>query len=115
MAIDSTVELYAPTITYASDGTPKKAWDYTSPNDTFTADVQPKSLNEAQIKEWGIDISSQDAKAVFDFNYNESSVASSCWKIADRARIDGDNIYRIMAVNPWGTHIEAILVPLVGT
>jgi hypothetical protein len=115
MAIDSTVELYAPTITYASDGTPKKAWVYTSPNDTFTADVQPKSLNEAQIKEWGIDISSQDSKAAYDFNYNESNMTGSYWQIANRARIDGDKLYRIMAVNPWGTHIECVLCPLVGT
>jgi hypothetical protein len=115
MAIDSTVELYAPTESRASDGTLIKTWVYTSPNDTFTADVQPKSLNEAQIKEWGIDISSQDAKAVYDFNYNESNVDTSYWKIANRARVDGGQIYRIMAVNQWNSHYECILIPLVGT
>ena len=109
MAIDSTIELYEPTITRAADGTPIKTWVYASPNDTITADVQPKGLSQAQIALWGLNIQEQDAKAVYDFSF------SAYWQIANRARVDGSQLYRIMSVNQWPSHVEALLVPLSGT
>jgi hypothetical protein len=109
MATDSTVDLYTPVESRAADGTVIKTWDYSSPNDSIIADVQPKTLTDAQLKEWGLDISQQAAKKVFDFSF------SSYWAIPNHARVDGDKLYRILAVNPWGAHLECLLVPLVGS
>jgi len=108
MAIDSTIELYEPTSSRAADGTIKKIWVYTSPSDTIIADVQPKGLTQAQIALWGLNVQEQDAKVVYDFSF------SPYWVVGNRARVDGVQLYRILAVNIWNTHIEAISVPLVG-
>jgi hypothetical protein len=130
MALDSTVELFAPIPGRASDGTLKPVWEYTGlfggvwddaapwddtkiwydgANATITADVQPKALNEVELQTWGDDISKQDAKVVYDFSFNPY------WAVLNRARVDGDKLYKIMSVNSWNTHIEALLAPLVGT
>jgi hypothetical protein len=109
MAIDSTVELYAPTKSRADDGTIKTAWVYSSPNDVIIADVQPKGLTQAQIQLWGIDVSAQDAKVAYDFSF------STYWVVANRARVDGDKLYKIMSVNLWNSHVECLLIPLVGS
>lgn len=108
MAIDSTVELYDSIDTIADDGTIINTWNYALPNDTFICDVQPKGLTDANIKLWGLDITAQDAKSVFDFD------CSPYWNVANHARVDGDKIYRIMEVNLWNSHVEATLIPLVG-
>ena len=109
MAIDSTVELYAPTTGRASDGTLKPTWNYASPNATIVADVQPKGLTQAQIALWGLNVQEQDAKVVYDFSF------STYWVVANRARVDGDKLYKIMSVNLWNSHVECILIPLVGS
>jgi len=108
MAINSTVDLYAPSETRAADGTLQPNYNYSVPSDTITADVQPKTLNEMELKLWGIDIQKQAARNVYDFSF------SPYWIVGGRARVDGTNLYRIMAVNPYNTHIEAVIVPLVG-
>jgi hypothetical protein len=108
MAIDSTVELFSSSDSIAPDGTPRNSWNYTTPNDTIIADVQPKGLADATIKTWGLDITLQDAKSVFDFSM------SPFWQVSNRARVDGDKIYRILEVNMWNSHVEATLIPLVG-
>mgnify|MGYP003589771507 CR=1 FL=1 len=109
--IDSVVEIFVPTTTKTSDGTLKKVWAYTSggaANATIVADVQPKSLSEAQLKQWGLSTLSQDAKVVYDFNDNPY------FALLNRARVDGDTIYDIRGVNKWESHCEYVLVPVAG-
>ena len=127
--LESTVELYEPITTKTSDGTPKKVygyqgscggiWDDTQTwNDTqlwldgsdsvIITDVQPKSLNEAQLKQWGLSTLSQDAKVIYDFNNN------SYFKLGNRARVDYDTVYDIRGINNWESHGEYILLPIQG-
>jgi len=109
--IRSTVEIFVPTITKTGDGTVKKVWAYTTggaANATVTCDVQPKSLNEAQLKQWGLSTLSQDAKVIYDFNNN------SYFKLGNRARVDYDTVYDIRGINNWESHGEYILLPVQG-
>lgn len=109
--IDSIVEIFVPTTTKTSDGTVKKIWAYSTgsaANATIVTDVQPKSLSEAQLKQWGLSTLSQDAKVVYDFN------DSPYFAIGNRVRVDGDTIYDIRGVNKWDSHGEFILIPTVG-
>lgn len=129
MAIDSVVELFQPIPGRASDGTLMPTWEYSGfgggnwhdtdiwadaeiwydgANDIIITDVQPKNLTDAQLQIWGLDVTTQDAKAVYDFSF------SPYWQIANRARVDGDRLYRILAVNPWSTHYECVIIPQVG-
>jgi hypothetical protein len=127
--LNSTVEIYIQSPVITSDGTLKKVWQYQGFcggvwddsqvwNDNLiwydgadvvmTMDVQPKSLSEAQLKQWGISTLSQDAKAVYDF------IGSPYFVIGNRARVDYGTVYDIRARNEWPSHLEYILVPVAG-
>jgi len=127
--LESIVELYEPITTKTSDGTLKKVygyqgscggiWDDTQvwtdtqlwldgSDSVIVTDVQPKSLTEAQLKQWGLSTLSQDAKVIYDFNNN------SYFKLGNRARVDYGTVYDIRAINNWESHGEYILLPIQG-
>lgn len=75
--------------------------------ETLEVGMQPKSLNEYQIAEWGINTTQQDAKIIYDFSLTENL------KIGNRIRANGQ-YFDIKAKNPWGNHQECIVVPVQG-
>ena len=108
MAVDSVVEIFIPVDTKTSDGIVKKTFDYTSPDATIMADVQPKNLSPVEMASWGIKNLQSDAKAVYSFGDDTYLV------FGNRARVDGKYIYDIRARNEWNVHREIILLPIQG-
>jgi len=111
--LDSTVEIYVLSSTITSDGTVKKTWGYkqvppVAPIATIITDVQPKSLSEAQLKQWGLSTLTQDAKVISDFSNNPYLV------IGNRVRVDSDIVFDIRARNPWDNHTEYVIIPVQG-
>ena len=131
--LDSVVDIYEPINSRATDGTLIKKWGYLAsdclgagtwtdsltwndsllwidgPIESLICDVQPKSITDAQLKEWGLSTLTQDAKAVYDFS------GSTNFKLTNRAIVDGGTIYQIKAINNWNVHQEYIFVPLQGS
>lgn len=127
--LDSSVELFVPIKSKNSQGQVISAWGYKyfgggywddtltwtdslywydGPIETISADVQPKSLTEAQLKQWGYSILNADAQNMYYMG------SSDYIEIGNRARVDSDIIYDIKAKNIWPSHVEAILVTVIG-
>lgn len=75
--------------------------------ETLEVGMQPKSLSEYQIAEWGINTTQQDARIIYDFSLSENL------KIGNRVRADGQ-YFDIKAKNVWGNHQECIAIPVQG-
>ena len=76
--------------------------------ETIEADVQPKTLNEFDLKQWGVDTSTQDAKVMFYFGESVNLI------IGNRARVNAGTIYDLRGVKLWPMHYEILLIPVQG-
>lgn len=96
-------------VTTNDEGTRIKAYDFTSPIDSFIADVQPYRLTQADIDLYGLDEKTANTKKAF---YTKSSFMLA----GNRAKVtynDGTvEYYNICPQNVWRVHSEALLVPV---
>ena len=76
--------------------------------ETIEADVQPKTLNEFDLKQWGVDTSMQDAKVMFYFGESANLI------IGNRARVNSGTIYDLRGVQLRPMHYEILLIPVQG-
>jgi hypothetical protein len=102
-----------------SEGTKVPTWGYKksptpdAPAESFRADVQSKTLTEAEVELYGIDKTKSDAKVMY---FDQSLYA----EIGNRAYVVSDfpgeaaRYFDIKGSNRWQIHGEAILVPVVG-
>ena len=73
---------------------------------TISAAVQPTHLNEVQAQAWGVNAQSANARLMlFDPDYSIHEL----FRV-----IIGGMTYEIRAINPWGHHHEALLIPVSG-
>ena len=96
-------------VTTNDEGTRIKGYDFTTPIDSFSADVQPNALTREQIELYGINEKTANTKKAF---YTKSSFMLA----GNRARVtfnDGRvEYYNICPQNVWRVHSEALLVPV---
>ena len=119
MIQNATVKIYIPVISKNPEGTTTKTWGYKvtptplPPVEIIRADVQPNSLNEAQLLQWGLSNRVADTKKVF-FRKSPNTQQNN------RAVVEMDNnkgvyeYYEIKARNGWNIHGESIFVPVQG-
>ena len=134
LKINDTVELFHPITTKSARGTPIRTWGDENGEvggisfevagsgipvggfafstltlvETIEADVQPKTLNEFDLKQWGVDTSIQDAKVMFYFGESINLI------IGNRARVNSATVYDIKATQLWPMHYEVLLIPVQG-
>jgi len=72
----------------------------------ISADVQPISLNAAELAMWGLTDLSANSKKMF-FRKNDLIVPSM-------RVIFGSDAYEIRGINSWSIHSVALLVPVQG-
>jgi len=103
------IDIAVLTQTENEEGTIINAYDFTTPIDSFTADVQPNTLTREQIDLYGINEKTAKTKKAF---YTKSSFMLA----GNRARVTYDNgtveYYNICPVNEWRGHCEALLIPV---
>ena len=96
-------------VTTNEEGTRIKEYDFTTPIDSFEADVQPNVLTKEQIDLYGINEKTANTKKAF---YTRSSFMLA----GNRAKVtynDGRvEYYNICPQNVWRVHSEALLVPV---
>jgi len=124
MIRNKSLDIYEAVITYDAENNPSKNWVLTHPvfesgvlvtdagsqvSDgvkSQSGNLQPKSLTEQECKIYGISGSAADAK-LFLCDNDPSLVRG--------VRLyDGSVKYDVVAVTPWPSHTEAILVPVQG-
>lgn len=92
-----------------AEGTRIKTYDYTSPLESFRADVQPNALTKEQIELYGINEKTAETKKCFYDN-------ASYMKSGNRVKVvydDGsEEYYNICPENKWRVHSESLLVPV---
>lgn len=127
--IESTIELFEPILTKTSDGIVKKLWGYKNfslgywddtltwndsqlwvdgPQSVIVADSQPKTLTEAELKQWGFSTLNANARLIYYLDFD------TYFAIGNRARIDAVEICDIKGVNTWPGHTEVIAIPVQG-
>lgn len=127
--MNNIVELFEPLLAKTTDGIKIRKWGYQSfslgywddtvtwtdaslwvegPQSVVECDVQPRSLNEYELKQWGINPQTPDAKLVYYLDFD------SYFAMNNRARVDGTSIYEIKGVNLWPGHTEAVFIPVIG-
>lgn len=97
------------TVTTNAEGTQIKTFDFTTPIDSFVADVQPNVLTKEQIELYGINEKTANTKKAF---YTRSAFMLA----GNRAKVtynDGTTeYYSICPQNVWRVHSEALLIPV---
>ena len=107
---NATVNLYVETTTKNLEGTTITSWGDSVAS--FSADVQYKSLSQAEYEKWGLDTSNSDIKKMFcAYNQylakgNRAVVISAMSKLTET--------YTILGINFWPNHAEVILEPVTG-
>lgn len=103
------IDIAVISVTTNDEGTKIKSYDFTSPIESISADVQPHTLTKEEIQLFGIDEKTAKTKKAF---YTRSSFMLS----GNRARVtynDGTiEYYNICPQNEWRVHSEALLVPV---
>lgn len=103
------IDIAVLSVTTNDEGTRIKAYDFTTPIDSFSADVQPHVLTREEIQLFGIDEKTANTKKAF---YTRSSFMLA----GNRAKVtytDGTiEYYNICPQNVWRVHSEALLVPV---
>ena len=103
------IDIAVLSVTTSDEGTRIKAYDFTTPIDSFSADVQPHVLTREEIQLFGIDEKTANTKKAF---YTRSSFMLA----GNRAKVtyaDGTiEYYNICPQNEWRVHSEALLVPV---
>ena len=75
---------------------------------TIKADVQPKTFTEFELRNFGFNDMPSDAKTVY---YRGQSVY---FVNGNRALVNATKMYEIRNVQVWPSHVEILLVPVVG-
>ena len=103
------IDIAVLTETVNDEGTPIKTFDFTTPIDSFEADVQPNVLTKEQIDLYGINEKTAETKKAF---YTKSAFMLA----GNRAKVsfyDGrTEYYNICPQNVWRVHSEALLIPV---
>ena len=103
------IDIAVLSVTTNAEGTRIKEYDFSTPIDSFEADVQPNVLTKEQIDLYGINEKTAHTKKAF---YTRSSFMLA----GNRARVtynDGTvEYYNICPQNVWRVHSEALLVPV---
>ena len=103
------IDIAVLSVTKNDEGTRIKEYDFTTPIDSFEADVQPNVLTKEQIELYGINEKTANTKKAF---YTKSSFMLA----GNRARVtfnDGRvEYYNICPPNVWKVHSEVLLVPV---
>ena len=103
------IDIAVLSVTSNEEGTPIKTFDFTTPIDSFEADVQPNVLTKEQIELYGINDKTAKTKKVF---YTKSNFMLT----GNRAKVtynDGTvEYYNICPQNEWRVHSEALLIPV---
>lgn len=96
-------------VTTNEEGTPIKTYDFTTPIDSFEADVQPNVLTKEQIDLYGINEKTAETKKAF---YTKSAFMIA----GNRVKVTYNNgaveYYNICPQNVWRVHSEALLIPV---
>lgn len=129
--MNDVVEVFSPIVSTTSRGVVRKIWgdvngevgDISLPGgipeggstlststlvETITADVQPKSLSEYELRVYGISNIPNDSKVMYYQGFSSNLVAGN------RARVNSTEMYEIRGVQSWTMHTECLLVPVVG-
>lgn len=97
------------TTTTNDEGTKIKTYDFDNPLESFSADVQPNTLTQAQIDLYGINVKTAKTKKCF-------FTSASYMTAGNRARVTYENgrqeVYNICPMNEWRVHSEALLIPV---
>ena len=103
------IDIAVLTVTTNAEGTQIKTFDFTTPIDSFVADVQPNVLTKEQIELYGINEKTANTKKAF---YTRSAFMLA----GNRAKVtynDGRvEYYNICPQNVWRVHSEALLIPV---
>lgn len=109
MITDTSVSLYQKVTTKSAKGLSVPS--YATLTATFQANVQPVSLSQSQMSQWGVTDMAANAKKMF--YYPNASV-----RMLDRIKDAQGDWYEVRGINQWGVppfnHYEAILVPVQG-
>lgn len=92
-----------------AEGTLIKTYDFTTPIDSFEADVQPNVLTKEQVELYGINQKTAETKKAF---YTKSAfmLAGNRVKITyNDGRVE---YYNVCPQNVWRVHSEALLIPV---
>jgi hypothetical protein len=111
--MNDSVEVFVPIITKTSDGIIKKSWGYKQTPvvpavETIIADVQPATLTQAQLQEWGYSTLTSDPKKLFVMG------SDAYLTLGNRVRVNGDKVYDVRGTNIWPVHQENYLLPVQG-
>lgn len=111
MIENATAFILAPTVTKNSEGTVVKT--YTDPAvEEKRVDVQPYTLSQAEMLEYGISNRTADTKKMFFDASANIAYERRVWVVSD---FDTEvSLYEVRGVNHWPSHGEAILVPIQG-
>lgn len=106
---NAVIDVACLTTTRNSEGTKIKTYDFENPLESFSADVQPNTLTQAQIELYGINTKNAKTKKCF-------FTSASFMLAGNRARVTYasglQEVYNICPVNEWRVHSEALLVPV---
>jgi hypothetical protein len=105
MIRDETVTIQTKTRTKNSEG----MWldDWADSTETLLCNIQPTTLSEVQLSQWGAIDSNSAAKLMFYIN--TSSVA-----LFTRIKRSNGEVYEVRNINQWRVHNEATLIPIQG-
>ncbi len=107
MILNTTIEIYSRNerLEPGNEGIPKFTYDlYTSSR----ASVQPVSLSESKLQEWGLTTLAADSKHVFIPGVFQVPQA---WLVKDL----GTSLrYEVRGCNPWIRHTEILVSPYQG-
>lgn len=106
---NATVEIAGLSVAKNTEGTKIKTYDFSTPLESFRADVQPNTLTQSQIDLYGINEKTAETKKCF---FTSASYMVS----GNRAKVTFDDgtieYYNICPMNKWRVHGEALLIPV---
>ena len=96
-------------VTTNDEGTPIKTYDFTTPIDSFEADVQPNVLTKEQIDLYGINGKTAETKKAF---YTRSAFMLAGNRVKVTYTDGRVEYYNVCPQNVWRVHSEALLIPV---
>jgi hypothetical protein len=108
---NATISVSALTVTKNEEGTKIKTFDFENPLESFSADVQPHTLTNAQIELYGINAKKANTKKCF------CDISGGQYMNPDnRAKVEYNDgtveYYNIQPLNYWRYHKEFLLIPV---
>ena len=95
-------------VTTNDEGTPIKTYDFTTPIDSFEADVQPNVLTKEQVELYGINEKTAETKKAF---YTRSAFMLAGNRVKVTYTDGRVEFYNVCPQNVWRVHSEALLIP----